>query len=94
MKKYWFSFGIIILITLIGCEKSHDDQLNDLSSYVSNNKVGSASDFWLAKEYDPGKFSNVVLFFGFYDNHENCELLKNYYEKTNPVNSFRCVVAN
>ncbi len=84
---------LFFIFFLTGCEKNYDDKLRSLKSSVAKNKTGNP-DFWLAKKLFNGEWSEVVLFFGFVDNYENCEELKEYYKKIDPVIAFRCIKAN
>ena len=84
---------LFLVVGLTGCDKSHDDKLSGLKTYVSKSKIGDPS-FWLVKRLFNGWWSEMVLFFGFTNNYVNCEELKGYYKKTDPDIAFRCVSAN
>ena len=82
MKKILLGLVIIFLVAVLTMgSKSLEDDINGLVTYVSKNRMGKYPDVWLEKSLVEGDWTKVVLFFGFVDNNDNCEQLKESYEK-------------
>mgnify|MGYP005669292067 CR=1 FL=1 len=84
----------LIILSFTGCEKSLENKINGLTSYISENKIGKSSNVFLEMQSLFGGWDKVVLFFGFMDDFKNCEELKEHNQRKYPEKKYRCVLAN
>ena len=81
-------------LLLSACEEDIGKQTSRLSSFVEDHRVGEYGDFWLEQQSPiSGKWSKVVLLFGFVDDWDACQELIELYKPIDEL-PYRCVPAN
>lgn len=105
MQKYIVgALGWASLITVLGLASLYAVELfvnrlgsaeEQLLKQVRSAQIGSTKDYWLTQRgrFD-GKFSPVVLVFGFTDDFAVCRDLETLYRQKYPKTDVRCEPAN
>ncbi|MEP0708893.1 MAG: hypothetical protein ABJL17_07070 [Parvibaculum sp.] len=84
---------LVVLFSLVGCDESYEDQVEELDDFVSSKPLGRGSDYWLVK----GSFGvedRVALVFGYMDDAAACAEIAEMLNSTYPEARYSCRPAN
>ena len=88
MKKL-FLFSFVILS---GCNDSSYSSMDDsFINYVEDNAMMEGA-VWLEQSqfFDNDVFDKTMLVYGYYDDMENCQIIKKAMQEAEPKLSYRC----
>jgi hypothetical protein len=90
-------FCFILFLTSCGEFTSNQRTTEDFERYVSEEKIGSAADYWLLVKNNLGEWERVGLFFGYYTESGTLIECENAIKGLSQVNflvDYRCEQAN
>ena len=75
----------------VGIRERRGQQI--LAEFVKKGKIGNSRDYWLEQSGSVST-SFVALFFGYYDDEEECQDAANVLKVKNYNSAYRCIPAN
>ena len=89
--KNWLVL-ILSIIVLGGCnDSSYSTQEDSFVEQVEDSSMMKGA-VWLEQSqfFDSAEFDKTMLVFGYYDDMENCQIIKTAMEQAQPKLSYRC----
>ncbi len=81
---------ILICLFVFSCkEETYTEKIEKFEDDVTKLEVHKDS-VWLEKEGGTDVWYKVVLVYGYYDDQENCEIIREYFEELFPTKNYRC----
>ena len=90
--KHLTIVSLLALLILSGCnDSSYSSKEDSFINYIENNSMMEGA-VWLEQSQfsDSAEFDKTMLVFGYYDDMENCQIIKRAMEKVQPAIRYRC----
>lgn len=90
IKKLFFLTSMLIIISCSN-ENSYDDSYEEFVESIDSNPMMEGA-VWLEQSqfFDDSKYDKTILIFGYYDDMENCEIIRKAMEEVQPKLKYRC----
>ncbi|MEP9349191.1 hypothetical protein [Xanthobacter sp. KR7-225] len=79
---------------LVSCGDTEDARRFAFEKFITNNRVGSAPDYWLVKYNALSQYERVALVFGFMEDFAFCQEVAELYMRKYPMDHYSCEKAN